>query len=218
MPRGRGRSAPLSALAELPSDRAVVVHEPAVHHLDLHRERAGTVRSRWPVGVILTRVGAVDGPILIAFDGSPAARRAVGDAARLLGPRPALVVTVWEPGLAYAIPEMRPEGLLPVPMVDPSIALDLDKGAHAQAEQVADHGAELARSQGLEAQPLAVPDERSVPDTILRVAEENRAAAIVVGSRGLSGLRARIEGSTTKALLKRASCPVIVVHELRDDR
>ena len=159
-------------------------------------------------------VGAADGPILIAFDGSPAARRAVGDAARLLGPRPALVVTVWEPGLAYVVPEMRPEGLLPVPMVDPAVALDVDQGVHSQAEQVAGEGAELARSLGLDAHPLAVPDERAVPDTILRVAEDNHAAAIVVGSRGLSGVRARIEGSTTKGLLKRASCPVIVVHDV----
>jgi len=166
---------------------------------------------------MLPRVGAADGPILIAFDGSPASRQAIGDAARLLGPRPALVVTVWEPGLAYAMPEMRPEGLLPTPMVDPALALDVDKGVHSQAEQVAGEGAELARSLGLEAQPLAVPDERNVPDTILRVAEDNHAGAIVVGSRGLSGVRARLEGSTTKSLLKHASCPVIVVHELHDD-
>ena len=199
---------------------SVIRHVPAraVQHLDLHRKQADTATSPRPVGAILTRVGAADGPILIAFDGSPAARRAVGDVARLLGPRPALVVTVCEPGLAYAIPEMRPEGLLPAPMVDPAVALNVDQGVHSQAEQVAGEGAELARSLGLDAQPLAVPDERAIPDTILRVAEENHAAAIVVGSRGLSGIRARIEGSTTKSLLKRASCPVIVVHEPREDR
>jgi len=166
---------------------------------------------------MLRRVSAANGPILIAFDGSPASRRAVTDAARLLGPRPALVVTVWEPGLAYAMPEMRADALVPTPMVDPATAASIDKGVHSQAEQVAGEGAELARSLGLDAQPLAVPDERNVPDTILRVAEENHADAIVVGSRGLSGIRARIEGSTTKSLLKHASCPVIVVHETDED-
>jgi nucleotide-binding universal stress UspA family protein len=167
---------------------------------------------------MLSRVGAADGPILIAFDGSPASRRAVTDAARLLGPRRALVVTVWEPGLAYAMPEMRAEGLVPAPMVDPGIARSVDQGVHSQAEQVAGEGAELARSLGLNAQPLAVPDERNIPETILRVAEENHASAIVVGSRGLSGVRARLEGSTTKGLLKHASSPVIVVHEPPEDR
>ena len=128
------------------------------------------------------------------------------------------MVTVWEPGLAYSIPEMRPDGLLPTPMVDPALALDIDKGVHSRADQVAGEGAELARSLGLDAQPLAVPDERNVPDTILRVAEDNHAGAIVVGSRGLSGVRARLEGSTTKSLLKHAACPVIVVHEPSEDR
>jgi nucleotide-binding universal stress UspA family protein len=168
--------------------------------------------------VMLSRVSAADGPILIAFDGSPASRCAVSDAARLFGPRPALVVTVWEPGLAYAMPQMRPEGLVPAPMVDPATALSIDQGVHSQAEQVAGEGAELARSLGLDAQPLAVPDERSVPETILRVAEENHAGAIVVGSRGLSGVRARLEGSTTKSLLKHAATPVLVVHEPPEDR
>ncbi len=166
---------------------------------------------------MLDRVGASDGPILIAFDGSPASRCAVADAARLLAPRPALVVTVWEPGLAYAMPEMRAEGLVPAPMVDPATALSIDKGVHARAEQVAGEGAELARSLGLDAQPLAVPDERNVPETILKVAEENHAGAVVVGSRGLSGVRARLEGSTTKGLLRHAPCPVLVVHEPADD-
>ena len=128
------------------------------------------------------------------------------------------MVTVWEPGLAYAMPVMRSEGLLPTPMVDPAVALNVDRGVHSQAEQVAGEGAELARSLGLDAQPLAVPDEHNVPETILRIAEDNHAGAIVVGSRGLSGVRARIEGSTTKGLLKHASCPVIVVHEPGEDR
>jgi nucleotide-binding universal stress UspA family protein len=167
--------------------------------------------------VILSRVGAADGPILIAFDGSPASRRAVTDAARLFGPRPALVVTVWEAGLAYAMPQMGTE-LVPTPIVDPATALSIDQGVHSEAEQVAGEGAELARSLGLDAQPLAVPDERNVPETILHVAEENHASAIVVGSRGLSGVRARLEGSTTKSLLKHASSPVLVVHEPPDDR
>jgi nucleotide-binding universal stress UspA family protein len=166
---------------------------------------------------MLPRVGAANGPIVIAFDGSPASRQAVTDAARLLGPRSVLVVTVWEAGLAYAMPGMRPDGLLATP-VDPGLAREIDRDVHSQAEQIAGEGAALAQSLGLDAMPLAVPDERNVPETILGVAEDNQADAIVVGSRGLSGIRARLEGSTTTALLKHASCPVIVVHESPEDR
>jgi nucleotide-binding universal stress UspA family protein len=162
-------------------------------------------------------VDATEGPILIAFDGSDAARRAVTDGARLFAPRKALVVTVWEPGLAYAVQDWRPDGLATTPMVEPSAAMHMDRAVHSQAERVATEGAELARSLGLDAQPLAVPDEQNVPRTILSLAEDNHAAAIVVGSRGLSGLRARLEGSTTKGLLKHANCPVLVVHQPDED-
>ena len=44
---------------------------------------------------------AADAPVLIAYDGSDTARRAVREAGKLFGSRQALVVTVWEPGLAY---------------------------------------------------------------------------------------------------------------------
>jgi nucleotide-binding universal stress UspA family protein len=165
---------------------------------------------------MLLRVDAADAPILIAFDGSSPSRRAVADAAALLGPRRVLVATVWEAGLAYATPEMRGDGLAAIP-IDPEVARQIDEDVHAHAERVAREGAELASSLGLQAEPLAVTEERNVPETIVNLARENHAAAIVVGSRGLSGLRARIEGSTTKGLLKTASCPVIVVHEPHDD-
>ena len=39
-------------------------------------------------------------PIVIAYDGSDAARAAVKEAAVLFGSRHAIVLTVWEPGLA----------------------------------------------------------------------------------------------------------------------
>ena len=62
---------------------------------------------------------AADEPVLIAYDGSDTARRAVREAAKLFGSRQVLVVTVWEPGLAYEttenfFPHLRSEiALLP---------------------------------------------------------------------------------------------------------
>jgi nucleotide-binding universal stress UspA family protein len=157
--------------------------------------------------------GAGAGPVLIAYDGSPAARQAVVDAAKILGSRRILVVTVWEEGLAYERAPMPPDGITISPTVEPAVALELDHAIHAYAEQISQEGAALARSLGLDAQPLALPDEGNVARTILRLARERQAAAIVVGSRGLSGIRAKLEGSTSKGLLKHAPCPVILVHE-----
>ncbi len=50
-------------------------------------------------------------------------------------------------------------------------------------------------------------------DTIVGLAQKRGVAAIVVGSRGLKGLRARLEGSTSNAVLRHAPCPVVVVHD-----
>src|SRR5947209_6839883 len=99
------------------------------------------------------------------------------------------------------------------PGVDPEFARDVDSGLQRHAEHVADDGADLARSMGLDAEPVFLPDAGDIVHTLIGVAGERHAAAIVVGSRGLSGIRARLEGSTSKGLLRHAPCPVVVVHE-----
>jgi nucleotide-binding universal stress UspA family protein len=153
-----------------------------------------------------------NGPTLIAFDGSPAARQAVAVAANLLQPRSTLVLTVWEPALAHAAAAPAPHATAR-PTADLSAGLDVDSELRRNAEEVSRQGAELARSLGLDAEPIATPDVRDVPHTIVELARRHDAATIVVGSRGLSGLRARLEGSTAKDVVKQASCPVIVVHD-----
>jgi nucleotide-binding universal stress UspA family protein len=158
-----------------------------------------------------------DGPILIAYDGSAAARQAVADAARLLKARQTLVLTVWEAALAYATVATTPD-LSMVPTVDPATVLQVDERLRRQADEVSREGADLARSLGLDAEPLAAADAGDVARTILEVARERHAAAIVMGSRGLSGFRARLEGSASKSVLKHAECPVIVVHEAADEK
>jgi nucleotide-binding universal stress UspA family protein len=158
-----------------------------------------------------------DALVLIAYDGSPAARQAIIDTARFLGRCRVLVVTVWEEGLEYAIEAaaMPPDvmGSLP-PEPDPDLAQEVDQVLEERANSVSAEGTALAASLGLNAKPLAHPDdEGNVPYTLLALVRKHDAAAIVVGSRGRSGLRARLEGSTSKTLLKHAPCPVIVVHD-----
>jgi len=154
-----------------------------------------------------------DAPVLIAYDGSDAARRAIRETAELFGSRRALVVTVWEPGLAYDATALPTAGLeMPPVPVDVEEAKEVEHELHERARRTAQEGAELARSAGLQAEPLAVADEAHVADAIVALAGKQRAAAIVVGSRGLTGLRARLEGSTSNAVLKHAACPVVVVH------
>jgi nucleotide-binding universal stress UspA family protein len=153
-----------------------------------------------------------DGPTLIAFDGSAAARQAVAAAAALLKSRVTIVLTVWEAALAHAAVAAPPDVAM-TPAVDPSAVLIADQALRGYAERVSNEGAELARSLGLDAEPLAMADGRDIARTIAEVARDRAASTIVVGSRGLSGLRARLEGSTSKGVVKHAQCPVLVVHD-----
>jgi nucleotide-binding universal stress UspA family protein len=157
-----------------------------------------------------------EGPTLIAFDGSAAARQAVAAVAALLKPRATLVITVWEAALAQAAVTSPPDVAM-TPAVDPSTVLTFDEALRGHAERVAKDGAELARSLGLDAEPLVMVDAGDIARTIVEVAREHKAATIVVGSRGLSGLRARFEGSTSKGVVKHAPCPVVVVHDAAEE-
>jgi nucleotide-binding universal stress UspA family protein len=153
-------------------------------------------------------------PVLIAYDGSDAAHRAIHKTAELLGSRRALVLTVWKPGLsADEVTAVRggTRTIAPSP-VEVEEAEEVHDALQARAERIAEEGAELAKSLGLESEALAVANKGTVAETIIELARERDVAAIIVGSRGLSGLRARLEGSVSMAVLKRSPCPVLIVH------
>src|SRR5206468_6393903 len=118
-------------------------------------------------------------PVLSAYDGSDTARRAVREAAKLFGSRPALVVTVWEPGLAYeASMPMAGLEMAPVP-VDVEGAQEVEQELHQRARRTAQEGAELAQSEGLQAKGLAVADEVHIADAIAGLASKRGVPAIV---------------------------------------
>ena len=158
-----------------------------------------------------------DAPILIAYDSSDSARRAVHEAGKLYGPRRAVVVTVWEPDLGYEVAAMSsPTDLAGAGpgAFDVAEAQEINDALRTRAERIAHEGAQLARSVGLEvSDAVAMSDKRNVADAILELARARGAAAIIIGSRGLSGLRARLAGSTSNAVRKHAACPVVVVHD-----
>ena len=150
------------------------------------------------------------GPIVIGYDGSPAAQHALREAGALLAPRPALVVAVWEPGAAFEMAEIpTATDLLPAP-IDIRAAVEVDQAMQERAQRLAQHGAELARQAGFEADGMAVADEVSVAETIVRVARERDAAAVVVGVHGHSALADRLLGSTSQSVARHAPCPVLV--------
>lgn len=147
--------------------------------------------------------------MLIAFDGSPAAHAAIASAADLLRSGPAVVLTVWQ-----SVEELVPAAAVAIPTdVAGRGAEELDAATVADAERLAAEGAEQARSAGLEAQPRAVRSDGSVWAGICRTARELDASAVVVGSRGRSGIKSVLLGSISTAVMHHADRPVLVVSE-----
>ena len=152
------------------------------------------------------------GPVVIGYDGSSAAQRALVQAAALLGPRPALVVVVWEAGRAFESASWNAITLeVPAPTVDIRTAIEVDKAVSDGAEQTARRGVELARAHGLDAEAMVVADETTIAETLLRVARERDAAAVVVGAHRHGAIGEVLLGSTSRDVVRHAPCPVVVV-------
>lgn len=146
--------------------------------------------------------------ILICYDDSPGARRAIEAAATLLGPRRAVVIDVAPPITAA-------ESLATLSPVVPGEAFE--ELNTAEAGQVAARGAELARSAGFEVEArsaLGAPTWEAVVD----VADELDAAVIVIGSRGLNGLRGVLDGSVSHDVAEHAGRPVLIVPPPNDEQ
>ena len=151
------------------------------------------------------------GLVLLAYDGSPAAAHAIRVAAAQLGPRPAIVAVVWEEGLAAMSSVPTPDLGMAMPPLDVDAVREVDDAVHDRADRLAAEGVALAREVGFEAEPAVVADEVNVPETLVHLAADRGAGMIVVGSRGLTGLRSRLLGSTSHAVLRHAHGPVMVV-------
>jgi nucleotide-binding universal stress UspA family protein len=142
-----------------------------------------------------------DRPLLICYDGSPGARRAIAAAAELLAPRHAIVVNI-EPVLTTS--ESFALMSAPVPG-DEFEELNMSAGLERAGE-----GADRARDAGFTAEPrteLAEPTWQGIVD----VADEVDAAVIVIGSRGHTGVREHVEGRLSHQVAEHAGRPVLVV-------
>jgi nucleotide-binding universal stress UspA family protein len=142
-----------------------------------------------------------DSPILICYDGSADSDRAIEEAALLLGPRRAVVVDIG-PTLTTA------ESLATVSAVVPGNAFK-DMNMDSALEK-ARAGAGRAREAGFKAEPRAELME-PVWESIVDVADEIDAALIVLGSRGLKGIREQFEGSVSHEVAEHAGRPVLIV-------
>ena len=142
------------------------------------------------------------GPILLCYDGSEGARRAIRAAAALLGTGvPARLLYVFKSterslGVAQALTG----GRIDAPVV-----------GETEATALAEAGVEVAREAGFEAKSMLVAADRKTSEIIVSTAEELDAPAIVMGQRGHSNLQTALLGSVSRDVANSQHRPIILV-------
>lgn len=147
-------------------------------------------------------------PALLCYHDSAAAREAIAHSAAILGGSPAVVLHVWEPVEGATV--LRTAHPVVVPMLR-DLLFELNAEAKAAADKTAAEGARFASAAGFDAEPLAVPQRGSVWQSIVQIADECDARALVLGSRPRSRLREFLAEGVSRAVARSCTRPVLAV-------
>jgi len=135
--------------------------------------------------------------IIIPTDGSEYARKAAELALDIAEREGASVVVV------HVIPIVSPLSAKPKIRAPEEIL--------EEAEEIVEEIVEMAKDRGIEDVKDVIVESTSVVEGIRKVAEDEDADLIVIGTRGLTGVKGVIVGSTAREILGRVDCPVLVV-------
>jgi nucleotide-binding universal stress UspA family protein len=116
----------------------------------------------------------------------------------------AIILSVWE-GLAEV--QRRSHGFATGGLDFEEIDAATERASLRRAQE----GAERARHAGLNAEPRARRCDAAIWKTIIEEGDLAGVSAIVLGSRGLTGLKSRLLGSVSHGVLQHSGRPVIVV-------
>ena len=168
--------------------------------------------SHVPVLVVPTEADRDDtiGPLLLCYDGSDSAKRAIAMAGELFDPQPAIVFHFWESWIAEA------PALASLSRAVEGMATELDEIGEDLSSKVTGDGVELAEQAGFDATGLS---ERAVGPgwmAVREAANRHECAAIVIGSRGLTGVSAAL-GSVSNGCVHNSHRPVLVVPSEEDE-
>jgi nucleotide-binding universal stress UspA family protein len=166
-------------------------------------------RFRLPVTTYTVDQGGhtptADGPLLLCYDGSDDAAHAIERAGELFAGGHAIVVAVWQS--AGPLGSLAWAGALD----GTDNFVEADRAAADHAGRLADEGVRIAQEAGLKAEPAPVKATGPVSATILEIADRHDAATIVLGSRGLTGIRSILLGSVSSAVVHGTARPALVI-------
>ena len=144
--------------------------------------------------------------ILICYDGSPSARRALEVAGHTLGGTPAVLLHVWNP------PERIIADAFGVGVHEHAPTYEhLEELSKRRADEVLAEGLSLAEQLRLSATGRLERDQSTVWKTIVGVADELTAELIVCGTHGRTAVEPDLLGSVSNALVHHTTRPVLVV-------
>jgi len=148
--------------------------------------------------------------IVICYDGSADAQAAIDQAGLLMAGSEATVLVIWQ----TILETMTRHGVLGIGMgmIDTYGGDRGDDDAIKEAAvATAADGTRRATAAGLVAQPRVVSRDDDIPAVILAEAAELDAGVIVLGTRGLGGIKSLMLGSVSHAVLHHADRAVLVV-------
>jgi nucleotide-binding universal stress UspA family protein len=186
----RGRGAFARALLGSTSSRLL-------HHTDV------------PLLVVPDGGGALDGPVVAAYDGSQGATRAIDVVGPLLSGRPTVVVHAWEPVFHRSLVA---RALAAGPVDDLRATVDdLQEALADRAAARTQDGVAAARAAGLDAVGDTVESDEGAWRAVAAAARAHRASVIAIGTRGLGAARSALLGSVSSGLIQNAELPILVV-------
>jgi nucleotide-binding universal stress UspA family protein len=162
-----------------------------------------------PLLIVPDGGGTLDGPVVIAYDGSDGAKTAIEAVGRLFGGRAAVVVHGWEPAFHRSLAAQA----LAAGRVDAvgEIVVRLHEALANQAAETTEEGVAAARAAGLDAVGDTVEADDGVWRAVLGAARAHGASAVATGTRGLGAARSVLLGSVSSGLVQNAEVPTLVV-------
>jgi nucleotide-binding universal stress UspA family protein len=141
--------------------------------------------------------------ILVGIDGSDASNEAVTLAARLACEQRSQLIFCHSVNWAPVLSGMVSSGTMlgAAPIID-----DLKQAG----EELLDRARDTATRVGVEAETRMVENEPA--RRILELATDEKCSLIVMGTHGRQGLQRLVLGSTTEAVLRESTIPVLTVH------
>ncbi|WP_270181504.1 universal stress protein [Alkalihalobacillus sp. CinArs1] len=137
--------------------------------------------------------------VLVAFDGSELSVKALEESIKMAQENPELHLNI--------VTALNPTAQISSAVIYASVLNELRKDAVEMLDEVSKSVKKRIPQDDLSTMVL----EGNPGEEIVKYAEENECDLIVMGSRGLSGIKEIFLGSVSHNVLQRASCPVLVI-------